>query len=198
MPAWADFGCHDAPMCERRIGWIRGINVGGRRRVPMAELREALVEAGLEDVATYIQSGNVLFTGGPASRDAAGATIAAVVEERFDLDVPVVVRDVADLEPLLSRSAELFDVTDAETHDKRAAIGFCTEAPSQAAIESIDPDRSPPDTVVIEGEHALLMYPDGQASTKLTGDYLERTLGVGITIRNLSTVKAVVALATKA
>jgi len=75
----------------RCVALLRGINVGGKNLVPMAELRAAFVDAGFEDVTTYIASGNVLFS---TTRAAAGLEheIEAALERRFGRELVVVVR----------------------------------------------------------------------------------------------------------
>lgn len=80
------------------LALLRGINVGGNNPVPMAALRECFTELGAHDVATYIQSGNVLFDGG--KRDAAWWTprIEAALTERFGYDATVVVRGHAEVQ----------------------------------------------------------------------------------------------------
>ena len=77
----------------RYVALLRGINVGGRTLVKMAELRACLETLGLDDVSTYIASGNVLFETGTDDADALAATIEAAIEERFELPVKVVVLD---------------------------------------------------------------------------------------------------------
>lgn len=76
---------------RRYVALLRGINVGGRNRVAMADLRDALADAGLAGVATYIQSGNVLFES-TASRDSLEQDIERIVERRFGTPIVVVVR----------------------------------------------------------------------------------------------------------
>ena len=98
------------------------------------------------------------------------------------------------LSTLLVRSAELYPVFDGP-HDKRVMVGFLTGVPTAASVASIDPDRSPGDSVVVDGDHAHIRYATGQSSTKLTGDYLERVLDVGMTTRNLATIRRLVDLA---
>jgi uncharacterized protein (DUF1697 family) len=88
---------------NRYVALLRGINVGGRNPVPMAELQEAFTGAGLQDVSTYIQSGNVLFS---TDRPAAGLEdhVEAVLEERFGVPIVVVVRSLRQLRSVV-RSA---------------------------------------------------------------------------------------------
>jgi uncharacterized protein (DUF1697 family) len=180
---------------ERRVALLRGINVGGHRKVPMAELRTVLTDrVGLIDVATYIQSGNVVFSGGSSNAGDVTSSISAAIVDHFGFDVPVVVRDADSLATLLARSAELYPVVDDVSHDKRVMVGFLTARPTAASVAAIDADRSPGDSIVVESDHAHIHYATGQSSTKLTGDYLERVLGVGMTTRNLATIRKLVGL----
>jgi len=185
----------------RQVALLRGINVGGHRRVPMAELRTVLTDQlGLTDVASYIHSGNVVFSEPSAKRidsvESIDAAISATIADHFGFEVPVVVRNIAELTDLLERSAEIHPPTsDAQSHDKRVMIGFLTAAPTSDVVAAIDPDRSAGDSVIVEGAHTHIRYASGQSSTRLTGDYLERVLGVGMTTRNLTTVRKLVALA---
>jgi uncharacterized protein (DUF1697 family) len=161
----------------------------------MADLRTLLTDGiGLADVATYIQSGNVVFSGGSSSAGDVASSIGAAIAVHFGFEVPVVVREAAVLSTLLARSAELYPVADGDSHDKRVMVGFLTAVPAAAAVTSMDPDRSPGDSVVVEGDHAHIRYATGQSSTKLTGDYLERVLAVGMTTRNLATIRKLVEL----
>ncbi len=76
---------------NRYLALLRGINVGGRNPVPMADLREAMADAGFIDVSTYIQSGNVMFSSdGPAAE--LEDRVEAALEERFGIPILVVVR----------------------------------------------------------------------------------------------------------
>lgn len=180
-------------MTVRRIALLRGINVGGHRKVPMADLRNVLAQVGLTDVVTYIQSGNVVF-GSALSDRAAEALISAGINEHFGFDVPVVVRGAHVLPELLDRSEELHPIVDPATHDKYVMVGFCAAPPHAVSIAAIDPARSHGDAVVVERDHVHVQYEFGQGKTNLTGDYLERVLGVSITMRNLNTIRKLVDL----
>ncbi len=69
---------------------LRGINVGGRNRLPMADLRSALTSDGLDEVRTYIQSGNIVLDTPARSADVVGARVRAVIAREFGLDVPAI------------------------------------------------------------------------------------------------------------
>jgi uncharacterized protein (DUF1697 family) len=76
---------------ERYVALLRGINVGGKNKVPMADLRDALGDAGYESVRTYIQSGNVVFASA-RSRKGLEEEVEQVLEARFGFPIPVVIR----------------------------------------------------------------------------------------------------------
>jgi uncharacterized protein (DUF1697 family) len=78
------------------VAWLRGINVAGNHRVLMADLRAVFVEAGFTDVATYIQSGNVVFTT-TAAAPSPEPTIEALLGDAFGFAIPVVVRSLAEM-----------------------------------------------------------------------------------------------------
>ena len=82
-----------ASVMARHIALLRGINVGGHRKVPMAELREMAAELGLADVRTYVASGNLVFD----SADGAGleARLEQAIRQRFGFPVDVVLRSAA-------------------------------------------------------------------------------------------------------
>jgi uncharacterized protein (DUF1697 family) len=164
----------------------------------MADLRALLADLGLTDVATYIQSGNVVFTAGPESDAEVEGLIAESIGGRFGFEVPVCVRSATDLVLALERSTELFspgDISGKNPHDKRVHIGFLSTAPDDVPVNALDPDRAPGDTVIVDGREAHIYYEVGAGTTKRTGDYLERTLGVSVTARNLTTVRRLIALA---
>lgn len=82
---------------------LRGINVGGRNKIPMADLRQAMEDAGYEGVRTYIQSGNVLLTSG-AARRSLEPTIEGVLEARFGVPIVVVVRSHEELRRIVQQA----------------------------------------------------------------------------------------------
>jgi uncharacterized protein (DUF1697 family) len=168
------------------VALLRGINVGGRNRVPMAELRAVLEAVGLEDVRTLIQSGNVVFRS-----DAHESTLAARIEDAiadaFGVRPTVVLRTPAELETVAGASPF---ADSASVH-----VVFLEAAPERAAAKALDPDRSPPDAFGLVGRDLYLHLPNGAGRTKLTLDYLERTLGVRGTQRNWATVLKLLALA---
>ena len=168
---------------SRVAALLRGVNLGGRARVPMAELKAALEEAGLEEVATYVQSGNVVFAAGPKGRDDA-RVVADVISEHFGLDITVITRTARQLaaisggHPLGTSKA-----TPVQLH-----VVFLEGRPKAAAAADLEPDRFPPDRFEVAGQEIYVEFPNGQGRSKLGLGYFEKTLGIRGTMRNWNTV----------
>jgi uncharacterized protein (DUF1697 family) len=76
------------------VALLRGINVGGKNKVGMKELKAAFEEAGMSSVRTYINSGNVIFSSGIRSRARLGGFLEEAIAQRFGLEIDVVLRDL--------------------------------------------------------------------------------------------------------
>ncbi|UDY34783.1 DUF1697 domain-containing protein [Dermatobacter hominis] len=100
---------------QRYVALLRGINVGGKNPVPMAELRELFGELGHDDVRTHIQSGNVLFSTGTA-RDSLEDDIEAALEERYGTRLVVVVRSLRQLRSVVRSAPDGFGDRPDEFH----------------------------------------------------------------------------------
>lgn len=94
-------------MTTRYVALLRGINVGGRNPIAMADLREAFEEHGYEHVTTYIQSGNVLFRS-DAPRNSLEGEIESLLERRFSAPILVVVRSHAQMRSVVRNAPEGF------------------------------------------------------------------------------------------
>lgn len=171
---------------EVHVALLRGINVGGRHRLPMQALVEAFERSGARDVRTYIQSGNVVFHGTSAVRD----RVAAVLAARLGFEVPVILRTAAAL-----RAAALANpFLKAGADPSHLHVAFLAAVPGKGAAQRLDPQRSPPDAFALRGDNLYLLLPRGVAPTRLTNAYLDATLGTTSTVRSFKTVQALVAL----
>jgi uncharacterized protein (DUF1697 family) len=172
------------------VALLRGINVGGKNKVAMAELKSELSALGHEDVVTYIQSGNVVFRS--SGRDA--RKVAAGIERRiaatFGIDVTVLLRTPAELE----RIADGNPFLESESDLSKLHVVFLDRVPAADAVATLDPDRSPPDELSVGQREIYLRLPNGAGRSKLTIDYFERRLGVPATARNWKTLTKLLAL----
>lgn len=169
---------------------LRGINVGGRSKIAMAELRSLLADAGLGDARTHLQSGNVIVT--PPSDEMAGlsAAMEKAIEGRTGLGVRVIVRTRCELAGIVAGNPFL------EPGLKRLTLHavFLESMPEPEKVAELDPDRSPPDRFAVKGREIYVHYPKGSGRSKLGLDYFEKRLGVAGTARNWNTVTALLSM----
>lgn len=170
------------------VALLRGINVGGRHVVRMADLRSLLAEIGLQDVRTYIQSGNVAFRSKTSDRTTLGQMIAAAVEDRYAFAPDVMVRT----------SKELANALDAnpfqEADPNRRHLWFLAEVPVDPDLDALGALAAPSERYALLDDVFYLHAPEGIGRSKLAAR-VERALGVAATARNARTVAAVLALA---
>jgi uncharacterized protein (DUF1697 family) len=171
------------------VALLRGVNVGGASKVPMAALRSSLAATGFEDVVTYIQSGNVVLRSPLADASEVAARIEQLLAGDFGVPARVVIRTPAEL--VAVEAANPF------SHAERSKVHvvFLGGAPAPAAVAELDPNRSPPDELAVRGREIYLHLPNGAGRTKLTIDYFERRLGVAATHRNWNTLLKLIQLA---
>jgi uncharacterized protein (DUF1697 family) len=165
---------------------LRGINVGGRKKVPMAELRTLLEGLALGGVSTYLQSGNAIFTADSGDEDTLAADITAAIEKRFGFTVDVLVRDHTYLRAVL----ESCPFPAAELQPKQLHITYFSAPVAPERFASIDPQAFLPEEFRL-GDRCLYMYaPDGLGRSKLAEALSKPRLVKGLiaTTRNWNTV----------
>ena len=173
------------------VALFRAVNVGGRARVSMADLRETTARLGLAQPRTVLQSGNLVFRAEPT----ATATLAARLEDAsatdLALDTVVIVRSSEEWRRLIGDNPfprmAATDPAHLLAMPLRAAPRAGAEASLRAAI--VGSER-----VAIVGATAYLSYPDGIGRSKLTTKIIERHLGTVGTARNWTTAAKIAAL----
>ena len=166
------------------VALLRGINVGGTAKVPMGQLKSLFSSLGHQDVATYIQSGNVVFRCAADDEREVAASIERRIAETFAVSPRVLLRTPAELEAIARSNPYLGRQAD---HTKLHVV-FLDGSPAASAVAELDPDRSPPDEFSVQRREIYLHLPKGSGRSKLTVDYFERRLGVAATARNWKTV----------
>ena len=172
------------------LALLRGINVGGKRKVPMADLARVFADSGFDRVETYIQSGNVIFTAAPGTPVPSNGRIEVQIEKRFGFPVPVVLRNKEQLDRAISQNPFAEEGADEDT----LHVLFLSDLPSADRVPSLDNRRSLPDTFSVIGQEVYLRLPNGVARTKLTNAYFDATLETVGTMRNWRTVTRLQAL----
>ena len=174
------------------VALLRGVNVGGRNRLAMADLRAILESLGHAHVRTYIQSGNAIFTsdapGGAGAETALRARSVPGSPIVSGSRIDVIVRSRDDLAEALA--AVPFRAAD----PKRLLVAFLAETPSADARRALELIEAAPESARVIGRTAYLDLPDGVGRSVLAPQF-ERRLKVRATARNLDTVRTLLAMA---
>ena len=166
------------------IALLRGINVGGKNKLPMPDLAAMFTEAGCTDVRTYIQSGNVVFSVTPKSAKQVPDFVSRRIADRFGYRVPVVLRAADEFRQVAVSNPFLESDCDADL----LHVGFLADLPDQRHIAALDAKRSPGDSFKVRGREVYLCLPNGVAKSKLTNAYFDSKLATTSTFRNWRTV----------
>jgi uncharacterized protein (DUF1697 family) len=174
----------------RQVVLLRGINLGARNRIAMPELRELLTNAGLQDVRTYLQSGNVVL-----SSDASAAQLARECERQiakgFGLAIPAVVRTRDELAKVVQRNP----LGELAVEPKRYQVSFCSTKPDPDVLRKLADRALGGERFVAVGRELYAWHPNGVARSKLWAQLAGKGLGVTATARNWTTVTKLLELA---
>jgi uncharacterized protein (DUF1697 family) len=167
----------------RMVALLRAVNVGGRK-LPMAELRALCAGLGWSDVATYIQSGNLVFAA-PGTPEEIEEKLEKAIEQAFGLDVPVIVRSRAEWAkyPGLNPFPEAAKDEPAKLH-----LLLSKRPPAEGAAEAIEARAKAGERVRQAGDALWIHYPEGAGTSKLTPSLIDRATGSPGTARNFNTV----------
>jgi uncharacterized protein (DUF1697 family) len=174
----------------RLIVLLRGVNLAGRNRVAMSQLREALEESGFEDVSTYVQSGNVVLSSKTAAKQV-GAEVERLIAKRFDLDIKVVVRTRAQLVAVVKRNP----FGKVAKNPKLYQVTFLEKAPPAEVMRKLEAAASGKEQVAHIGRELYAWHPDGVGRSKLAALMSGKGLGVTATARNWTTVTRLLEMA---
>jgi uncharacterized protein (DUF1697 family) len=170
----------------RHVALLRGINLGARNKILMADLRRLFADLGYGDVETYLQSGNVVFTSEAKDPSRLARDVERRIAHDLDLDVTVLVRTGVDLarlaekNPFLSREQDL-----AKLH-----LTFLADTPEQKRVTGLEKPTGESAEFSLDGREVYLHCPEGYGRTRLNNAFFERRLGVAATTRNWKTVTA--------
>jgi uncharacterized protein (DUF1697 family) len=175
--------------CEEFVVLLRGVNVGGAKRVPMARFRELLAGLGFTGIATLLNSGNAVYRAKSGTPRAHAARISAALREEIGVDVAVIVKSaktldaIVDGNPLLARNLE----------HSRFLVLFTQEPADLKALAPIADAISSPEQFAIGKDAAYLYCANGILQSK-AGDALPGKRAPKVTTRNLATTLKLQAL----
>jgi uncharacterized protein (DUF1697 family) len=174
------------------ISLLRGINVGGQKKVKMADLKAVYEALSLENVTTYVQSGNVVFESSESETFALSQKIYEGIEKAFGFSAEIITRTVDDWRELIEHNP--FG-KNSEKDPKYLHVTLLAEVPDKQLVQDVSTMRFEPDEYIVQGDVVYLYCPNGYGRTKLTNTFWEKKLKVGATTRNWNTVNKLLELA---
>ena len=173
------------------VGLIRGINVGGRNKVKMAELRHLITSLGLSQVSTVLQSGNIVFQTDETDRSRLAERLEMAMRERFGFAAQVMLRSAEDFKAVLARHP----FTPAQLENgSHAMVVFLSAAPMPSAIEELREKNPGREMIAGAGDALYVYYTDGVARSRLDNNRIERALNVVSSARNWNTCQRLLKL----
>lgn len=163
---------------------LRGVNVGGHRKLPMADLRAMCIDSGATDVQTYIQSGNVVVATEAGATELVSALDARLTEYLGE-SIPLMIRTAAELGDLLANPP--LDLSDRDV--SKVVVLFHRDDVAATALDGVDLDGFAPERAYIVGSHIVLDLPEGQSRSKLAAAVARTEVGAQCTGRNWRTVE---------
>lgn len=165
------------------IALFRGINVGGKNGLPMKDLEALLDGIGLQNVKTYIQSGNVVFQGQPADTEQLSKRISAAIEASHGFAPWVRLLDT----PTLDKAIRDNPYPEAQIAPNTLYVNFLADVPPCPNLDALEKLRGPGERFELIRDLCYLHVPDGIGRSKLAAG-MERLLCVPMTSRNWNTV----------
>ncbi len=173
------------------VALLRGINLGSKRRVAMADLRALLAGLGYDDVRTHLQSGNAVFRAGSRSPASVRSAVEKAIATGLRMDVDVVVRSAAQLASVVD--ADPFAGT--ATDPARYLVTFLDKAPPKGWLSDVDVASYQPEQVAVRGAEIYLWLPEGVHTSRLARLVGDAKLGGTATSRNWNVVRRLAEMA---
>ncbi len=168
------------------VSILRGINVSGQKKIKMTDLKSLYASLGFQDVITYIQSGNVIFTTDSNNKTELKEKIEKAIEEKYAFRVPVVIRTHREISDIIDNNP--LGPIDLVKDGTRVLLTFLSSQPSQDRISELQHHVAAPEQLFVTKKEVYLYCPNGYGKSKLSNTFLEKKLGVRATTRNWKSV----------
>jgi uncharacterized protein (DUF1697 family) len=165
------------------IALLRGINVGGKRRILMQDLKELLITLGFENVQTYIQSGNVVFESNENDKALLAKQIQTSISDKYAFKVPTIVIEASNYQKIIKTNPFVQKQTDLT----KLYLIFLEEKPKKEAVEMLNELDFALDKYIIKNKVIYIQYADKISNSKINTTIIERKLNVVATARNWRT-----------
>jgi uncharacterized protein (DUF1697 family) len=174
-----------------QVALLRGINVGGRCLVAMAELRALVEELGFSDVKTLLQSGNLVFEGDRRKGVELERLLETETTRRLNVTVDYVVRSAKEWQEVIA--GDPFP-KEARLDPSHLVVVFLKAKPQAQDVQALEAAIRGPERLHALSKHLYIVYPIGIGQSKLTGTVIEKKVGLRGTARNWNTVMKLAAL----
>jgi len=174
------------------IALLRGINVSGQKQIKMPDLKSLFEESGFQNIETYIQSGNVIFTSKEKLPEKLEQKISLAIKRKFGFDVQIIVLTPEEIEYVLNNNPFIKKKKQSE----KLYVTFLAKSPSNENINKLNAIDYSPEEYIIDGRYIYLFVPNGYGKAKLNNNFFESKLNVSATTRNWKTVNKMFELST--
>jgi uncharacterized protein (DUF1697 family) len=176
------------------VALLRGINVGGRAKVAMDDLRKVFVGLGHTEAKTYIQSGNVIFRAPTADVSQLVGDIERRIAQDLGMTLTVLLRTEAELAQVMADNPFVRSGAD----ESKLHVTFLVDIPEGQRASGLETPAREPDQLSLVGREVYLYSPNGYGRTKLNNAFIEKRLGLAATTRGWKTVTKLRELAASA
>ncbi|WP_413532088.1 DUF1697 domain-containing protein [Empedobacter brevis] len=174
------------------IAILRGINVSGKKIIKMDVLTKLLEELQLENVTTYMQSGNVVFSTNLNNTKEIGDLIHDKIVESLAFEVPILILTIEKLQKIIDNNPFTKDL---EIDKEFLHYTFLANKPLEIDLEKVEKSKTEEEQYFITDDVVYLYCPSGYGKTKLNNNFFENLLNVSATTRNQNTTTALLQLA---
>jgi len=168
------------------VAFLRGVNLGPTNKISMPALRAMAEDLGYADVATYINSGNLILSS-PKKADTVEREISKTIEDTFGRPIDVTVRTPAQLKKILAENPY------PDGNPSQVTVAFLARAPAKDAKDKVATVAKDYEPFTIAGQQVYVNYSQGIGRSKLAEKFSD-IIGVSSTVRNIRTVDKVLAL----
>lgn len=168
------------------VGFLRGINVGGHRKIKMADLKNTLSAIGLVNPETYLQSGNIIFESDDLNTESLQRVIEESIRASFGFEVPVLVYSKTDFQSIFLNNPF---VNEPKVDRKKLYYILLKSQPEQAVFDRIRSGRNFLEEMRLVGKVIYMNYVGGYGRSQVGVNFFERKLDQTATARNYNTMR---------
>lgn len=173
---------------NKYIAFLRGINVSGHKKIPMAELREVLLTLGFQNVQTYIQSGNVIFESLENNTQKLELEMHNAIKNHFGFEVPILIKTPEALKGIFDNSPF------PEEKKVNSYFTLLYDVPDKDLIAEVSKIKYSNEEFIITNNCIYFYCSTGYGKAKCNNSFFERKLKITATARNYKTMVKLLSL----